>query len=48
MVMPIPVPLDQVYLRTCAEYDPDLDLPLSIGAISEAVQRIKKKKTTGL
>ena len=47
MVMPIPVPLDHVYLRTCAEYDPELDLPLSIGQISEAVKQIKTKKATG-
>ena len=48
MVMPIPVPHDHDYLRTCAEYDSDLDLPLSISEISQAVQTIKKKKAAGL
>ena len=48
MVMPIPVPHDHDYLRTCAQYDSDLDLPLSISEISQAVQTIKKKKAAGL
>ena len=48
MMMPVPVPPDHDYLITCAEYDPDLDLPLAIGEKSEAVQNIKKKKAAGL